>query len=106
MKDYVDDQFKVTEKFIEDRENNQLNFGELFNNFKEDITRMISNIYNADNYKPTTDGRRDNIKDLIPNDNFMKKEFQELWNRTNIKTLYEVDFDSNELINKAVNSII
>ena len=102
---YVDDQFKINEKFIEDRDNNQLNFGELFNDFKEDITRMISNIYNADNYKPTTDGRRDNIKDLIPNDNFMKKEFQELWNKINIKTLYEVDFDSNELINKAVNSI-
>lgn len=103
--EYVDDQFKITEKFIENRDNNQLNFGELFNDFKEDITRMISNIYNADNYKPTTDGRRDNIKNLIPNDNFMKKEFQELWNKINIKTLYEVDFDSNELINKAVNSI-
>lgn len=102
---YVDDQFKITEKFIEDRDNNQLNFGELFNDFKEDIIRMISNIYNADNYKPTTDGRRDNIKNLVPNDNFNKKEFQELWNKINIKTLYEVDFDSNELIEKAVNSI-
>ena len=102
---YVDDQFKITEKFIEDRDNNQLNFGELFNDFKEDIIRMISNIYNADNYKPTTDGRRDSIKNLVPNDNFNKKEFQELWNKINIKTLYEVDFDSNELIEKAVNSI-
>lgn len=102
---YVDDQFKITEKFIEDRDNNQLNFGELFNDFKEDIIRMISNIYNADNYKPTTDGRRDNIKNLVPNDNFNKKEFQELWNKINIKTLYEVDFDSNELIEKVVNSI-
>lgn len=102
---YVDDQFKITEKFIEDRDNNQLNFGELFSDFKEDIIRMISNIYNADNYKPTTDGRRDNIKNLVPNDNFNKKEFQELWNKINIKTLYEVDFDSNELIEKAVNSI-
>lgn len=102
---YVDDQFKITEKFIEDRDNNQLNFGELFNDFKEDIIRMISNIYNADNYKPTTDGRRYNIKNLVPNDNFNKKEFQELWNKINIKTLYEVDFDSNELIEKVVNSI-
>lgn len=102
---YVDDQFKITEKFIEDRDNNQLNFGELFSDFKEDIIRMISNIYNADNYKPTTDGRRDNIKNLVPNDNFNKKEFQELWNKINIKTLYEVDFDSNELIEKVVNSI-
>ena len=102
---YVDEQFKITEKFIEERDDNKLELSEPFNDFKEDIIRMISNIYNADNYKPTTDGRRDNIKNLIPNDNFNKKEFQELWDKINIKTLYEVDFDSNELIEKAVNSI-
>lgn len=102
---YVDEQFKITERFIEDRDNNELNLGDPFNSFKEDITRMISNIYNTDNYKPITDGRRDNIKNLIPNDNFNKKEFQDLWNKINIKTLYEVDFDSDELIEKAVNSI-
>lgn len=105
MHGYVDEQFKITERFIEDRDNNELNLGDPFNSFKEDITRMISNIYNTDNYKPITDGRRDNIKNLIPNDNFNKKEFQDLWNKINIKTLYEVDFDSDELIEKAVNSI-
>lgn len=102
---YLDDQFKITDRFIEDRDNDQLDLGEPFNIFKEDITRMISNIYNADNYKATTDARRDNIKKLIPNDNFNKKEFQDLWNKINTKTLYEVDFDSEELIEKAVNSI-
>ncbi len=102
---YVDEQFKVTEKFIECRDNNQLDFGTPFNNFKEELVKMVSNIYCADNYKPTTDGRRDNIKKLIPNDNFNKKEFRELWNKINIKTLYEVNFDSNELIEKTVNSI-
>lgn len=35
----------------------------------------------------------------------MKKEFQELWNKINIKTVYEVSFDKEDLINKAVNSI-
>lgn len=102
---YVDEQFKITEKFIEDRDNNELNFGDLFNSFKNDITRMISNIYNAEHYNPTTDGRRGNVIDLVPNENFDKKEFQNLWGKINIKTLYEVDFDSNELIENAVNSI-
>lgn len=102
---YVDEQFKITDKFIEDRETNQLNFGEQFNMFREDITRMISNIYNADNYKATTDARRDNIKNLVPNSNFNKREFQELWNKINVKTLYEVDFDSEKLINKAIQAI-
>jgi restriction endonuclease len=39
------------------------------------------------------------------NDNFAKKEFQELWNRINHKYAYKVSFDSQELIDKAVIAI-
>ena len=39
------------------------------------------------------------------NDNFMKKEFQELWNRINHKYAYTVSFDSKELVEKAVAAI-
>ncbi|MGP5299025.1 type III restriction-modification system endonuclease [Corynebacterium variabile] len=38
-------------------------------------------------------------------ENFDKKEFQELWRRINHKTVYEVDFDSAELIAKAVHEL-
>lgn len=102
---YVDEQFKITDKFIEYRDAQKLDFGDSFNLFKDDIIKMISNIYNADNYNPTTDGRRKNITTLTPNANFMKKEFQDLWNKINIKTTYEVSFDTDELVEKAVNSI-
>ena len=39
------------------------------------------------------------------NDNFSKKEFQELWKRINHKYAYKVTFDSDELVEKAVNAI-
>ena len=39
------------------------------------------------------------------NDNFYRKEFQELWNCINHKYAYTVKFDSAELIEKAVNHI-
>ena len=39
------------------------------------------------------------------NDNFAKKEFQELWKHINHKYAYTVDFDSEELIEKAVATI-
>lgn len=39
------------------------------------------------------------------NENFSKKEFQELWKRINHKYAYKVSFDSNELISKAVATI-
>ena len=35
-------------------------------------------------------------------DNFNRKEFKELWKRINRKAVYEVKFDSQELIEKSV----
>ena len=39
------------------------------------------------------------------NSNFEKQEFKELWNRINRKAAYSVDFDSDELVQKAVNTL-
>ncbi|MFW5506188.1 MAG: type III restriction-modification system endonuclease [Segatella copri] len=39
------------------------------------------------------------------NENFTKKEFQELWNRINHKYAYTVNFESKELIEKAIAAI-
>ena len=39
------------------------------------------------------------------NENFSKKEFQALWNEINHKYVYTVHYDSNELIEKAINAI-
>ena len=39
------------------------------------------------------------------NENFSKKEFQDLWNEINHKYVYTVKYDSNELIDKAISAI-
>ena len=46
------------------------------------------------------DGRKPKVIPL--NGNFEKHEFTELWNRINHKAIYQVDFDSAELIKKCV----
>lgn len=48
------------------------------------------------------DGRRTRIVDNPLNENFSKKEFQELWKAISPKYVYKVEFDSNELIQKAI----
>lgn len=65
----------------------------------------MKRLYSTNNTKLVSDERRKNIKSLTLNANFMKKKFQDLWNKINIKTIYEVDFNTNELIEKAVNAI-
>ncbi len=51
------------------------------------------------------DGRKVKIKENRLNDNFEKAEFKALWNEINSKYTYRVEFDSEELIGKAVKSI-
>lgn len=104
-KEYIDSEFKITNKFIEDKEFNILDFGSHFKEFENEISKMISGIYSADRYEPAADARRENINSLTPNDNFNKKEFQELWNKINIKTVYEVDFDTEKLIDRSIQAI-
>ena len=107
MNGYVDqkDNYKITDKFVEDMENGKLEVMPDLVGFEEQIGTLMKKLYSTNNTKLVSDERRENIKNLKPNTNFMKKEFQDLWNKINIKTIYEVDFDTNELIDKAVQAI-
>ena len=49
--------------------------------------------------------RGEHYKQNRLNENFTKKEFQELWNRINHKYAYTVNFESKELIEKAIAAI-
>ena len=53
---------------------------------------------------PPDDGRKPK-RIPLNEENFAKKEFQELWNRINRKAVYQVDFDSFELIEKCVGEL-
>lgn len=104
---YVDleNDSKLTDKFIEDLENDKLKVMDDLKTFKEEYIALMKKLYLANNTKLVNDERRENIKNLVPNSNFMKKEWQELWNKINYKSIYEVDFDSDELIKKAIDAI-
>lgn len=104
---YVDleNDSKLTNKFIEDLENDKLKVMDDLKPFKEEYVALMKKLYLANNTKLVNDERRENIKNLVPNSNFMKKEWQELWNKINYKSVYEVDFDSDELIKKAIDAI-
>ncbi len=107
ISDYVDkdNKYIVTDKFIEDLENDKLDVMPDLLPFKDQVSNLMKKLYLSNNTDLVRDARRENVKSLTPNANFMKKEFQELWNKINIKTIYEVNFDTDELIEKAVNAI-
>ncbi len=100
--DILDDEDKITVEGKVKIESNQVPLPENLEPFREDITKLLKSIYTGEGINIEND--RNNVEVAV-NSNFHKKEFQELWNRINIKSIYEVKFDSDKLIEDSKNRI-
>ena len=102
--DYIDDDDHVTDKYRADAENKA--FAPLPDKVKdiaEGVHALIQSIFDEHALDGMIDdGNTTKIKENKLNDNFYKKEFQTLWNYINHKYTYTVEFDSDELIKKAI----
>lgn len=100
--DILDEEDKITPDGKAKIDSNQVPLPENLEPFREDITKLLKSIYTGDGLNIEND--RNNV-DVVVNSNFHKKEFQELWNRINIKSIYEVKFDTDKLIEDSKNRI-
>lgn len=69
----------------------------------EQVFQLIDSVFSASQLPDIGDDRRPKKNPL--NANFDKQEFKALWNRINRKAAYSVDFDSDELVQKAVKEL-
>jgi len=100
-KGYVKDG-KPTEKYYSDLDNGSIDFGEI-NYAKDAVIKAIESIYDDTVFNPAN--TKDRIKPAFQKENFDKKEFQELWQRINKKTYYEVNLNIDNLKQECINSI-
>ena len=105
--DYVDEEFKVTDKYrIDSALGQTVELPEKLKPMSEGIHALIQSIYDDSVFSDMfSNGHETKVKENPLNDNFHKKEFQALWNEINHKYAYTVQFDSNELVTKAINYI-
>ena len=106
-KGYVDDNYQITDTLIKDIEEKKYEVPAKLRGFEICVVELMQEIYTTANFKAAEDDNANNIKEAIlkPNENFAKKEFQDLWKKIKVKTVYEVDFDSEELIKKSTAAI-
>jgi type III site-specific deoxyribonuclease len=99
--DYTDDADRITSKYHEAKKDGALAAlpPELAPH-AEQIFKLIDSVFSENQLPEIGDDRRPKKNPL--NANFDKQEFKELWNRINRKAAYSVDFDSAELVKKAV----
>jgi type III restriction enzyme len=100
--DLIDDDDKLTPAGKELVEQNNVPVPEHLEEYKDSITKILKSIYTGEGIKPENERQQIVLK---TNANFNKKEFQELWNKINFKSIYEVKFDTPKLIEGSKNSI-
>lgn len=107
MKNYITKDGEVTELFRKAcTEETLLPLDDELQPMSNSVMKLVQSIYDPSVLKGMIDdGSKTTTPDNKLNDNFMKKEFQELWRRINHKYAYTVSFDSEELIEKAVAAI-
>lgn len=101
---YVDMDRKVTDKYREDLQAGILApVPQQLAPMSEGIHKLVQAVFDESVLKDMiSDGHETKVKDNPLNENFYKKEFQTLWNYINHQYAYTVEFDSEELIRKAI----
>jgi len=102
--DYSDDTDQITGTYHEAKKQGTLEPLPLeLQAHAEQIYQLIDSVFSNSQMFEISDDRRPKKNPL--NSNFDKQEFKELWNRINRKAAYSVDFDSEELVTKAVTEL-
>ena len=102
--DYSDDADQITSAYHQAKEAGTL--AALPDELKahaDQIFQIIDSVFSDSQLPKVEDGRKPKTNPL--NENFERKEFQELWRRINQKAVYRVEFDSEELVRKCVSAL-
>lgn len=95
---------ELTDKYYEEKENGTIKIASEVEEYKENIISILDTIYNPKATMPEN-ARNNNVELKFDKNKFERKEFQALWNQINIKTAYVVDFETDELIQKAIKKL-
>ena len=101
---YVDRKGALTDKFFGDKANNQVKIAEEAADCADSVLEILDSVYNDGAMKPEN-ARSNNVELQVNPDKLAMPEFKALWSRINSKSVYVVDFDTQELIQKAIQSL-
>ena len=106
--EYIDDKGLVTQRYKNDLQENRLvALPHKLESMAQGIHALVQNTFDENILldEMIEDGNQTQSPENKLNENFAKKEFQELWHNINHKYVYTVHYDSDELVRKAVDTI-
>ena len=92
---------QLTDKYYKDKANGEVEMAEEVLDSTESIVNIIDSIYDPRAIQPEN-ARSNNVELRVDEDKLAMPEFKALWSRINSKSVYVVDFDTEELVQNAI----
>ncbi|MCH1640882.1 DEAD/DEAH box helicase family protein [Paenibacillus timonensis] len=102
---YTDDDYNLTDVYFTAVEEQSIKLPDELNAHQEQLIELVKTIYVEGKSDMMNDDRKNTVPNITVNSNFHKKEFKELWSRINKRSVYTVQFDSEELVRKSIMAI-
>ncbi len=102
--DYVDQNGALTDKYYEDKANNEVKLADKVADSAASVIDIIDSVYNERAMLPEN-ARSNNVELKVDPEKLAMPQFKALWNRINAKSYYIVDFDTDELIRKSIDAL-
>ncbi|EHL17344.1 hypothetical protein HMPREF9630_00511 [Peptoanaerobacter stomatis] len=101
---YIDKKGVLTDKYYEDKANGDIKIADEVADSAPSVIAIIDSIYDSRAMQPE-DARKNNVELSVDEDKLAMPEFKALWSQINSKSVYVVDFDTDELVQKAIASL-
>ena len=98
---YIDRKGVLTDKYYEDKANGEIKVAEEVADSAASVIEIIDSVYDSRSMQPEN-ARSNNVELQVNEEKLSMPEFKALWSRINAKSVYIVDFDTEELIQKAI----
>ena len=101
---YIDCKGVLTDKYYEDKANGEIKVAEEVVDYAASVIEIVDSTYDSRSMQPEN-ARSNNVELLVDEDKLAMPEFKALWSRINSKSVYVVNFDTDELIRKSIASL-
>lgn len=95
---------QLTDKYYEDKANGEIKVAEEVADSAAAVIEIIDSIYDERATMPE-DARKNNVELKVDDKKLAMPEFKALWNKINAKSIYVVDFETDELVKNAINTL-
>ena len=92
---------QLTDKYYEDKKNDAIKVADEVKDCAKDVAAIIDSIYDA-RAIDIENARSNNVELKADPEKLAMPEFRRLWARINQRSVYVVDFDTDELVKKAI----